>query len=316
MVELLRKGDGGLFSAHADREGRSTRVDREIPIAEPAHEIEGLARGLLLRQAKRIGRDRRLDRRAHLRRGAEEAVRRRQALNPLVRALEVVVLNKERRAALAVIEVAKHRAGEKLLPHRLPEALDLAAGLRMMRAALDVPDALAAKLLFKARRAAPGRVLAPLVGQDLARRAVVGDAARKRLQHERAPLVMRHHQAHQVARVIVQERRHVHPLMAPKEKREEIRLPQLVGLGALEALRRRPRPGFRHRAFFDQALLLQHPAHRRVGGPDAEEAPHHVADAPAARLRLGLLCRDHCLTARIALRRTVAVTHRRARFGA
>jgi hypothetical protein len=233
----------------------------------------------------------------------------------LVRALEVVVLHEEPRAALAIVEVREHRAREKLLPHRLPEALDLAAGLWMMRAALDVPDPLAAKLLLEARRTAPSGVLAPLVGQDLARRPVVGNAARERLQHQGTPLVVRHHQAYEVARVIIQKRRHVHPLMAPQQKREEIGLPQLVGLGALEAPRCRPRPRFHHRAFLGEALLLQHPAHRRVGGPNAEEAPHHIANAPTARLRLGLLCGNHRVSTRIALRRSFAVTHR-ARFGA
>ena len=47
--------------------------------------------------------------------------------------------------------------------------------------------------------------------------------------------MVRHHETHQVARVVIQERRHVHPLMAPKKEREQIRLPQLVGLGALKA---------------------------------------------------------------------------------
>ena len=68
-----------------------------------------------------------------------------------------------------------------------------------MRSALHVVDPLAAKLLLEPRLPAPGRVLAPLIGQDLARHPIVGDRARERLQHERAPLVVRHHQAHEIA---------------------------------------------------------------------------------------------------------------------
>ena len=220
------------------------------------------------------------------------------------------MLNKQRRAPLTVVEVREHRAREELLPHRLPEPLDLAAGLRVMRAALDVPDAVAAKLLLKPRLAPPRGVLTTLIGKDLARRAVVRNRACKRLQHKRAPLVMRHHQAHQVARVIIQERRHVHALVPSQEEREEVRLPELVGLGALKAPLLRLGLGLRHRTCLRQALLLQHPAHRRIGSPDAEEAPHCIANPAAPRLRLGLLRRNHRLAARIAFPLGFAVTHR------
>jgi hypothetical protein len=233
-----------------------------------------------------------------------------------VRALEVVVLNKQPRAALAVVEVGEDGPGEELLPHRLPEALDLAAGLGMVRPALDVADALAAKLFLKSCLASPGGVLAPLVGQDLARCAIVGDAAGKRLEHQRAPLVVRHHQAHEVARVIIQERRHVDALVAPKEEGEEVRLPELIRLGALEAPLRRLRSWSYGRALLAKPFLLEHAAHRGVGGADAKETPHHVANPAAARLRIRLLRRQHRLAAWIDPSIFLAVTHRRARFGA
>ena len=132
------------------------------------------------------------------------------------------MLNEEHHTTLAVLEVGKHRAREKLLPHRLPEALDLAAGLRMMRAALHVRDAVPAQLRLELRRAAPGGVLPTLIGQDLTRRAVVGNATVQRLQHQRASLVMRHRKAHEVARVIIQERRDVHPLVTAQQERKDI----------------------------------------------------------------------------------------------
>ena len=101
--------------------------------------------------------------------------------------------------------------------------------------------------------------------------------------------MVRHHQAHQVARVVIQKRRHVHPLMAPQQEGEQIRLPQLVGLGALKAPLLRLGPGPGALARLGQALALQHPAHRGLGGADPKEAPHHVPDAPAARLGLRVL---------------------------
>ena len=94
-----------------------------------------------------------------------------------------------------------------------------------MGPALYMPDALAAKLLLEPRLAPPSRVLAPLVGQDLARGAVVGDPAGKCFHHQRAPLVVRHHEAHEIPGVVIQERRHIHPLVAAQQKREEVRLP-------------------------------------------------------------------------------------------
>jgi hypothetical protein len=118
-------------------------------------------------------------------------------------ALEVVVLDKKRYPALAVFEVGEHRAREQLLPQRLPEPLDLPAGLRMMWPALHMGDAVTLELGLELGAPAPGGVLAPLVGQDLPRRPIVCNAACERLEHQHASLVMRHRKTHQVAGVIV-----------------------------------------------------------------------------------------------------------------
>ena len=307
MIALLRKRNGRLLGPHSYLQARAACVDREVLVAQPPHDVERRPRRLLLGQAQCVLLHRRLDRRAYLRRRAEEPIGRREALKPLVRPLEVVVLHEQRRSPLTVVEVRKDGARQELLPHRLPEALNLAARLRVMRPALHVPDAMAAKLLLESRLATPRRVLAPLVGEDLARRPVVRDPARERLHHQRAPLMVRHHQAHQVARVIIQERRHVHPLVFPEQKREEVRLPQLIGLRALEApllrLGLRPR---RLALVRNRRLRRKHPAHRRLGGPDAKEAREHITNAPAPRLRVLSLHRKH---------RGCAVTHRPARSG-
>jgi len=225
------------------------------------------------------------------------------------------VLNEQSRSPLAVLEVGEHRAREELLPHRLPEALDLAAGLRVVRTALHVPDAMAPELFLEARLAPPGGVLAPLVGEDLARRPVVRYRSRQRFHHERAPLVMRHHQAHQVTRVIIQERRHVDPLVPAQQEREEVRLPELIGLGALESPLARLRFRLRRRSRLCEPLAPQHPTYRRLRRANTEEALHHIANAPASRLRLHALCFEHRLAPCIGLRCAVAVIHR-SRFGA
>jgi len=56
---------------------------------------------------------------------------------------------------------------QELLPEGLPEAFDLAQGHGVMRSALDVVHPVLAQLRLKARGAAPARVLAPLVGEQL-----------------------------------------------------------------------------------------------------------------------------------------------------
>ncbi len=302
MIVLLGQGNGGLLAADANLQAGAARIDAQVLVAQAAHQVEGFPRRLLARESQRVGRHRRLDRASHLGSAAEEAIGRRESVQRLVRTLEVVVLHEERRATLAIVEVGEHRPRQELLPHRLPEALDLAAGLRVVGPALHVGDAVALQLLLEGGRAPPRRVLATLVGEDLARGSIVGDTARERLHHERALLVVRHHEAHQVARVIVHEGRHIDALMASQQEREEIRLPQLIGLGALEALGIGPwaRLGGRRFAPPRQALLLQHPAHRRLRGADAEEALHHIANATAARLRLRALHRHDRLAPRIA----------------
>jgi hypothetical protein len=236
IVALLHERDPRVLIAQPHVECRTARADRQRPIAQLSGKVEGLADRLGLRQTQRILGHLRLDARPHLSSRSEVAVRRRQALEPLMRALEVVVLDVKRHATLTVLKVGEHRAAEQLLPQRLPEPLDLAAGLRVMRTALHMIDAVALQLRLELRASSPRGVLPPLIGQDLSRRAIVGDAAREPLEHQDAPLVMRHRKTHQVAGVIIQERCHVDALVPPEQERKKIRLPQLVGLGAFEVL--------------------------------------------------------------------------------
>src|SRR5688572_30825485 len=47
MFALLQEWNRGLLIAHADLELRAGRTDRQVPIPEPAHEVEGLTQRLL-----------------------------------------------------------------------------------------------------------------------------------------------------------------------------------------------------------------------------------------------------------------------------
>lgn len=214
-----------MLISHPHVQRRAACADGKRPIAQLSGQVKGLPQRLLLRQAQCILLNLRLDARAHRTRRAEEPVGGREAFQSLMRALEVVVLDKERHPPLAVLEVGEHRAREQLLPQGLPEPLDLPAGLRMMRTTLHMHDPMTLQLRLELRRSAPSGVLASLVGQDLPRRSILCDAARERLQHQYASLVMGHRKAHQVAGVIVQERGHIDALMPPQQERKEVRLP-------------------------------------------------------------------------------------------
>jgi hypothetical protein len=177
IAALLPERDRGVLVPDAHVERGAARADGDRLIAQLPCEVKRLARGLLLRQAQCVVGHLRLDARAHLTCRPEEPVRRRCALKPLMRALEVVVLQVQRHPALAVLKVGEHRAAEKLLPQGLPKPLDLPAGLRMMWAALHMRDPMALQLRLELGAAAPGGVLPALIGQDLPRRAVIGDPA-------------------------------------------------------------------------------------------------------------------------------------------
>lgn len=204
--------------------------------------------------------------------------------------LEVVGVDEQSQAPRAVGEIGEHRARQELVPERLPESLDLAQRLRVLRPALHVPDAVPPELLLELGLAPPRRVLASLIGQHLARRPVVGNAPPERLHHQRRSLVVRQRVRHHVARAVVHEPRQVQPLVLAQQEREDVRLPQLVGLGALEApwrvlprARRRPR-------LRNQPLLVQDAAHLRLRDPESLIATDLVPDPP--RPEAGVLALD------------------------
>jgi hypothetical protein len=196
---------------HAETAARG--CNGQVAVAETAHEIKRFARRLLVREAHRVVRDLLLDDRAHLRRGAKESVGRHEARERLVRSLKVVRLHEEVHASHAVGEIRKDGLRQKLVPERFPEALNLAERLRVLRAAFHVLDAFAAQLFFEFRRAAPRRVLATLVRQNLAWRAVVFESALERVHHELALLMMRERVRHDEARVVVHEAREIEALV-------------------------------------------------------------------------------------------------------
>jgi hypothetical protein len=266
--------------------------DAEVLIAEATDEVKRLLGWLLVRQSQRIGLDLRFDGRAHVSRRAKEAVGWHRSVDALVRTLKVVVLDEERDAPKRVGEVGKHRLAQKLFPQRLPEALDLSERLRVLRPTLAVVDAVAPQQLLELGLAAPSSVLPTLIGQHLARMAVLGDAALQRLDDEARLVVMSHRPRHQVSRVVVHEADNVDTLMSPQLEGEDVRLPELIRFRAFEPpnrlVTRRD-----HLAFDQQPFLVKDAAHRGLGDAEPLEPSEHIADSPCAPLRVRLSQCDH-----------------------
>jgi len=286
IARLLPHRDRLLPLPELHEDAAAGQGHRQVLLAKPPDQVEGRPRGPLTRQRHRVARHSPLDRLAHLRRRPEESIGRNQPADPLVRPAEVVRLDKQPDATLAVRVVRKYRAREKLLPQRLPEALDLSQRLRMVRTALQVLDPLTPKLLAKFRLATPGDVLAPLVREHLARRPVLRDPSCQSLHHQRRALMVRDHQRHQVPRVVVHERGHVQPLVSTQQKREDVRLPQLIRLGALKGSLRRLRLGRRRGHCLEHPFLVQNPPHRLLSNRQVLKSPQLVTDPSCATLRV------------------------------
>jgi hypothetical protein len=246
-----------------------------------------------MRQLQRVASNRLLDRFPHLRARSEEAVRRHQPTQRLVRALEVVRPEVQLQPPGAVHEVGEHRPRQELLPQRLPEALNLSQCLRVLRPALHMGDTLPPQLAAELTLPAPHRVLPPLVRQDLPRRSVRRDPPEQGLHHQARLLMVRQRVAHDEPRVVVHERRQVDPLVPAQQEREDVALPELVRLRALEASGSGLRLRQRGPALRKQALFVEDATHRCLRHAEATEARQQVADLARAELRLRLLRRHY-----------------------
>ena len=90
--------------------------NRQLAVTELADQIERLLRRALEREPPSVFSDRVFDGLAHLRRCAEVPVGRRQSVERLVGSMKVVMVDEEPQPPLAIDEVSKHRALEKLIP--------------------------------------------------------------------------------------------------------------------------------------------------------------------------------------------------------
>ena len=127
-----------------------------------------------------------------------------------------------------------------------------------MRPALDVPDPVSPQLLLEFRRSPPGGVLPPLIGQRFPRHSVLRHRLLECLHHQRR-LAAATTPADHEARMVVHERRQVHPLVPAQEEREDSDCHSWFGSARskrLSPLPLRPRLALRQQSF-----LVQDPPH-------------------------------------------------------
>ncbi|HSS48269.1 MAG TPA: hypothetical protein VLX28_04925 [Thermoanaerobaculia bacterium] len=292
---LLWHADGlGLFIAQAHPQTRAFGGNRQVLISKASDQVEGLLRRLLLSFPHGVGFDVGLDGCTYLRRCPEVPVSWHEPAQRLMRSLEVVAFDEEPEPTLAVGEVREDRAAQKLVPQRLPEALDLAEGFRVLGPTLDVPDSILAQSLLEDRLAPPGRVLPSLIRQCLLRHPEGCNAPLESFQDQRALLVMGQYEAHDETRVVVHEGRQVQPLVASQQECEDVRLPHLIRRCSLEAPRRplptidRPRAAARC-----HPRLSQHSSDGGLRDAECLETPDHITDPPSPVLGMLLLERRH-----------------------
>jgi hypothetical protein len=208
---------------------------------------------------------------------AEEAIRRTEPLQGLVRPPVGVVLHPEPDPLAGRLEAVELGAHQELFPEGFPEALQLAQRHGVMGPTLQVVDMILLELGLEAGRAPPARELPALVGEQLLRDAVLRHRPTVDLQDVLRRLAAEHVQPHHVAGVVVEEADPVGVLAAQAEG-EDVGLPELVRRGPLEEARPGGIPLGRGAGRLEELLLVQGAAHGLPAPGQQQDAPQELAD--------------------------------------
>ena len=260
-----------------------------------AHHVEGCGGAAPQGHFQHVVADPLLEGLAQLVLDLEKAVRRTEAAEALMGTLVVVILDPEADPGAGGLEVVELGAAEEFAPDGAPEPLDLAQRHRVMGLGTDVGDAVLGQFHLEARLAAPGRVLAAVVGEHLLGGPVLRDRPAIDLDDRMGGLAAEQFEAGDETRVIVHEGDQVRVGPAQPEA-EDVALPHLVGGGPLE------KPGLARVAFgplgrrVHQFLPVQRPPHGFGADLHQEPAVHHLGDAPHAPTAVGPLQLDDLLT--------------------
>ena len=245
---------------------------------QAADHVEGRLGFSTQSELQEIGLNALLDGLAQLGLDLEEAIGGTQALDALIGALMVVMLDPEFDALAGVLEAVELGPHEEVLPDRGPEALDLAQRHRVLGSRLEVSDVILLELGLEAAHAPPVGVLATVVGEHLLGRLELagGDAIDldDRLRRGTAEQV----RTDDEAGVIVHERDDV-GVTATEAEREDVRLPHLIGRGPLEEAGPNHVAPFGRRSLRHEFRVVQTTAHRLRAGRQEEEPAQDLRDA-------------------------------------
>ena len=211
-----------LFGAEDDR----------LAVHPPDH-VEGGFGFAVQRQLQEIGLDAGFDGFAQLGLDGKETIGRAEAFDSLVRPLVIIIFDPELDALAGVIEAAKLGADQVVLPDGGPKPFNLPEGHGMVRAGFDVGHAILLELGGEAAGAAPGDVLAAVVGEHLAGRLELGDGGAIDLDDRLGGGAAEQISADNVPGMVIEEGDEV-GVAAAQPEGEDVRLPHLVGGGALE----------------------------------------------------------------------------------
>jgi hypothetical protein len=215
---------------------------------------------------------------AQLRLDLEEAVRRTETFNALMRSLVVVVFDPEFDPLAGGVEAVELGADQEVLPDRGPEALDLAEGHGMLRAGFEMRHAILFKFGLETADAAPGGVLASVVGEHLLGRLELADRDTVNLDHRLGRRTAEQVGPDDEPRVIVHEGDEV-GISAAQPEGEDVRLPHLIGRGPLEETRAGDITLLGRGRLGHQLRRVQVLANRLRAGRQEEPAAEQLRDA-------------------------------------
>ena len=260
----------------------------------PPNHVEWRTRLPTQRQLQSVFLDALLNDLAQLPRDLEEPIRRAQSTKSLMGPLVVVVLHPETNPLAGLLKAIKHGSFQELLPEALPKPFDLAQSHRMMGPTLDVVDPVLLQLVLELGFAPPVGVLTTVVGEHFLGHAILADGSAIDFHHLLGTLAAKQIHSDYVARIVIEEADQVCILTA-NTKHEDVRLPQLIGRGPLEALRLgRVVPPLVLRPL-DRLPCVQRAAHRLGAGGQETDPPQELADLLHAKGGMLPLQRDDLL---------------------
>jgi hypothetical protein len=287
LVEVIGKFLFGVIVLIADTEFEFALFGAEhdrLAVHPPDH-VEGGLRFAAQGEFEEVLLNARLDGFAEFILDLEEAVCRTEPFNALMRSLVVVILDPEFDPLAGGVEAVELGADQEVLPDRGPEAFDLAEGHGMLRARLEVRDAILFEFGLEAADAAPGGILAAVVSEHLLGRLELANRHAIDFDHRGGRGTAEQVGADDEPRVVVQEGDEV-GVTASEPEGEDVRLPHLIGCGPFEEPRAGNVPLFGRSALGHQLCRVQMPAHRLRTGRQEEPTTQQLGDALDAEGRM------------------------------